>query len=53
MVFRVEHTEMDIKFVYSPVHGVGLDYATEAFKRFGFSPFFVVQEQVSFSIVGI
>ena len=38
---------MPLSFVYTPVHGVGLRFATEAFKRFGFQPFHVVHEQVN------
>ncbi|KAJ8674222.1 hypothetical protein QAD02_005484 [Eretmocerus hayati] len=34
-----------LKFVYTPVHGVGYNYMTEAFKIASFKPFIVVEEQ--------
>jgi phosphomannomutase len=37
-----------IRFVYTPIHGVGLEFAKEAFKRFEFDPFEIVEEQVGF-----
>lgn len=35
----------ELKFVYTPVHGVGQRYAEEAFRRFHLSPFISVEEQ--------
>ncbi|XP_014218420.1 phosphoglucomutase-2 [Copidosoma floridanum] len=34
-----------LKFVYTPVHGVGYNYMTEAFKVANFKPFIAVEEQ--------
>ena len=36
-----------LKFVYTPVHGVGQPYAEKAFEAFHFSPFISVDEQKS------
>ncbi|XP_034944353.1 glucose 1,6-bisphosphate synthase [Chelonus insularis] len=35
----------NLKFVYTPMHGVGFRYMTEAFKAADFKPFIVVEEQ--------
>jgi len=34
-----------IRFVYTPVHGVGLDFAIEAFRVFNLKPFYAVAKQ--------
>lgn len=36
-----------LKITYTPVHGVGYEYAKMAFAAFGLKPFVSVQEQVS------
>ena len=35
----------DLKFVYTPVHGVGQSFAEKAFEQFHFRPFISVEEQ--------
>ncbi|KAJ1930337.1 hypothetical protein IWQ60_000358 [Tieghemiomyces parasiticus] len=38
-------TPHGLRFVYTPMHGVGLPYAERAFEAFGLAPFTVVPEQ--------
>ena len=38
----------ELKITYTPVHGVGHDYAKRAFEAFGLKPFIPVLEQVRY-----
>ncbi|ODQ83224.1 hypothetical protein BABINDRAFT_6071 [Babjeviella inositovora NRRL Y-12698] len=38
-------TVTDVRFVYTPMHGVGLPFVTKAFEQLGFASFVTVKEQ--------
>lgn len=39
-----------LKITFTPVHGVGYEYAKLAFEAFGLNPFIPVEEQVMYYI---
>jgi phosphomannomutase len=47
LLFRDVITSSTLKITYTPVHGVGYDYAKMAFTSFGLHPFVPVLEQVN------
>jgi len=42
---RTLNANSDVKFVCTPMHGVGYSFAVKAFEAFGFPPFIVVEGQ--------
>ncbi|XP_033118420.1 phosphoglucomutase-2-like isoform X2 [Anneissia japonica] len=46
-IYRDINKSSQVRFTYTPMHGVGLQYAQRAFKSFDLSPFVAVKEQSS------
>ncbi|XP_071949957.1 phosphopentomutase-like [Antedon mediterranea] len=44
-IYRDINKSSQVKFTYTPMHGVGLQYAQKAFKAFDLSPFIAVPQQ--------
>jgi len=43
---REDNANTPVKFTYTPLHGVGQEFATAAFSAFDFPPFLSIPEQV-------